>query len=222
MSRLPRQTCFAAAVAIWLLGLLGPVIYCALWPVIPQPPFPMGQLALETNPVMRLPDFLIGMLVGRLFISGFRLRSSMVSISSLVAPATIGLLVSFSSAIPRLLLSNGVVTPSAVLLIFTLAHQKGSLAQVLSHPSLTALGEASYAIYILQFPLSYLLNLNERTFTAQRFSIYLITLMGVSLATFFSIEQPLRRRLRAVRSAENATPESRSGQRLIAHLPVGA
>jgi peptidoglycan/LPS O-acetylase OafA/YrhL len=216
VGRLRPRNCLIAAVGIWLLGLIGPAVYCALQRVVAEPPFPLAQLAIETNPIMRLPDFLIGMLIGRIFSAGFRLKQPVASILSVTGLAILGLLLCTSSVIPRLLISNGVLVPISALLVFALAHQFGLLAKVLSHPAMKALGEASYAIYILQFPVSYLFNLNDRTFTALRFSIYLVALISISVVTFFYIELPLKRHLRSLRVAKKQSLESKSEERPFA------
>ena len=124
---------------------------------------------------------------------------------------------------PRLLLSNGLLAPFSALLIFSLAHQSGLVSRFLSLPLLKVLGEASYAIYILQFPVSYLLKLTPETFGILRFSIYLVALILLSVFTFFFIERPLRRRLRAIRAskAPNQIAE-RDGAQLAPQFAVEA
>jgi peptidoglycan/LPS O-acetylase OafA/YrhL len=196
------RTCLKIAAGTWLAALLIPASYCALRPVLPQPPFPILQLAIETNPILRLPEFFIGMLLGCLFTGGHRFSARWAS--ALAVAAVIGLvcILSFSVAIPRLLLSNSILTPLAALLIFTLAHQTGWLARALGHRTLRVLGEASYAIYILQFPVSYLFHLNNQTFTFARFFSYLLGLVALSVLTFFFIEQPLRRWMRSRKNSE--------------------
>ena len=54
--RLRPRTCLKLAGTLWLAGLIVPAVYCALRPVSAQPPFPMTQLAIETNPLMRFPE----------------------------------------------------------------------------------------------------------------------------------------------------------------------
>jgi peptidoglycan/LPS O-acetylase OafA/YrhL len=201
IGKLRSRACLRGAAGIWLLGLIVPVLYCSLRHIEAQPPFPMMQLAIETNPLLRLPEFLIGMLIGRIFARGLRWHRRLASVLSLVALALFILVLSFSSTLPRLLLSNSILTPISALLIFTLAHQSGVLAKFLSLPALTVLGEASYAIYILQYPVSYLLKLNHETFSGQRFLVYLAALICFSIFTFYFLEQPLRRRLGSKKEA---------------------
>jgi peptidoglycan/LPS O-acetylase OafA/YrhL len=217
LCKVPPRTCLKLAGVIWLLGLAAPALYCAFWPVASHTPLPLGQVALETNPIMRLPEFLAGMLIGRIFVSGFRLTPRLASWLSVVALASLVLALSFSSAVPRLLFSNGLLTPFFALLIFTLAHQSGLLAKFLSHPALKVLGEASYAIYILQYPVSYLCQLDHNKFSILRFSVYLLALIVLSVFTFFFIEQPLRRRLRSLGSAKKQTSNARSPEAPLTH-----
>jgi peptidoglycan/LPS O-acetylase OafA/YrhL len=212
------RTCLKIAAITWLAGVLVPALYCAYRPVMPQPPFSMLQLAIETNPILRLPEFFAGMLLGRLFTSGFRFSNRLAAVLAVGALAGLVGMLAFSPAIPRPLLSNSVLTPLSALLIFALAHQTGWLAHVFSNRPLRVLGEASYAIYILQFPVSYLLHLNNETFTYFRFVAFLAALIVLSVLTFFFIEQPLRLRMLArpsrmlanepVTCALRVTPES--------------
>src|SRR5436853_4220175 len=57
------------------------------------------------------------------------------------------------SALPYLLLHNGLVDPLFALLIYSLASGEGPLAALLSLPAMVVLGEASYALYIVHIPL---------------------------------------------------------------------
>ena len=61
--------------------------------------------------------------------------------------------------IPRLpypVLHNGLLVPLYCLLVVGLARGGGLVGAVLRHPVLVRLGESSYALYILQFPLWHL------------------------------------------------------------------
>jgi peptidoglycan/LPS O-acetylase OafA/YrhL len=182
--------------ALWVAGLAVPVAYCLLNPGDLHAPLQRSQIAIETNPLLRLPEFLIGVSLGWIFVSGFRLSSRLASGLSIAALSVLLIVAALSSLVPRPLFSNGLLAPLLGLLIFSLAHQSGLLAKFLSHPLLKLLGDASYAIYVLQFPVASLLGIRPENCTFAKFGIYLIALMIASVLTFFFIEQPLRVRIK--------------------------
>ncbi len=96
-------------------------------------------------PVLRLPEFVVGMALGLAFLRGPAWRQSgMVSICALLG-ATLFL------CLPLGAWTSIVVIPFAIL-ISSLAHQSGPIARILSSRVLVLLGGASYAVYLLQLP----------------------------------------------------------------------
>lgn len=194
---LPRR-CLGWAAGLWMAGLLAPALYCALRASAAQPVASSLQLAIESNPLLRLPEFLVGVLLGRIYLSGYRLSPRAAATISLAALVGLGAALSASAAIPRPLLANGLLVPLSALLIFSLAHQHGLLAAFLSNRVVKLLGEASFSIYILQIPVSHLLGFTPERFTPLRFACYLALLTGMSLFSFFYVEKPLRGRIKAM------------------------
>src|SRR6185312_11183691 len=92
---------------------------------------------------------LIGMVVARYFMIRRLRGSSLVSI--LACGVAVAVFV-FSSNVPEPLLHNGLLAPVFALLIHSLAGGTGPVAWLLSRRPLVLLGEASYALYILQYP----------------------------------------------------------------------
>ena len=110
-----------------------------------------GQIAWR-DPLVRLPQFLTGLCIARLYITGpgsWRWASP-VSIGALL---TLVIALAASAQVPDVVLHQGVVTPLVGLLIYALAMKAGPLAALLAHPRMLMLGEASYALYILHEPL---------------------------------------------------------------------
>ncbi len=219
LRRFRTRSCVLAMIALWLIAMGTPAWLCLVHGFRPGPPDHL-QMAVEFNPILRLPEFLIGVLLGRLYILGFRIpraTSRVLSYLSLVA-----LIVCFACGpfIPRPLLANGLLAPLFGLLIYSLAEGVGSLARLLSLPLLVLFGEASYGIYILQIPISYVLGVPPPQTSALTFAGYLAVLMIASLISWRYLESPLRTRIR--RWLSPAAPRSQNTRvlDLALHAPA--
>lgn len=147
----PRALLLASG-ALWAIGLVPPVIYAVngldeAW-----------KTRLLYNPLLRLPEFMMGLATGRLFLLARRAptmavrpaqRPRLYSILSLPAILTV---LMFEDRVPSILLHNGLLDPLFAVLIYRPAAGTGPIARVLSWRPLVVLGEASYSIYILQSP----------------------------------------------------------------------
>ncbi len=109
--------------------------------------------ALKYNPLVRLPEFMIGMSLGLAFL---RAPDVLRGQSRRIAPAALGIvlvLLVVSRWLPYPVLNNGLLLGPFALLILALAAGSGILAGFLSSPPMLLLGEASYALYILHVPI---------------------------------------------------------------------
>jgi peptidoglycan/LPS O-acetylase OafA/YrhL len=87
-----------------------------------------------------------------------------------------------------------------LIFILSIAHTHNFITKLLSFRLFTILGESSYALYILQFPIyiiytkyiSNYLNLEGNN----DFYAYLIMLIGIAIMAFYLIEKPLNRLIR--------------------------
>jgi peptidoglycan/LPS O-acetylase OafA/YrhL len=96
-------------------------------------------------PVLRLPEFIVGMVLGLAFLRGTVWRySGLISIASLLCAMVV-------LSLPSGRWASVVVIPFAILMM-SLAYQKGLIAHLLSKRVVILLGGASYAVYLLQLP----------------------------------------------------------------------
>jgi len=116
-------------------------------------------MALRFNPLSWLPQFLAGVVLGRLFglrvdrgeiepVSRARFRPSAGDALAL----GIVLFLAFARQVPYVPLRHGLLAPLALLVINDLAHGRGLLARLLSWPGFGRLSEASFSLFALQMP----------------------------------------------------------------------
>jgi len=175
-----------------------------------------------SNPLLRLPEFLIGIALGRLFV----IRTALASRSAEPGRTRTGLLALLALAgrpqarhvtvlaaaaivaiwclgpLPLMLFNQILLDPLYAVLIYGLAFGEGPLAALFASSAIVLLGEASYAMYILHWPIRYWLGhyvprlpLGTPPFLAAStvyFFVYLCVVIGLSLLSFRFVEQPAR------------------------------
>ena len=187
----------AWALVLWLLSMLPAALFIwsrrhGSW--LPDDPLPTS---IQFTPLLRLPEFMLGILLGRAFTAGnFAPLRGRVRPWMAVLPILIVL--SCTPFIPHPLLASGMIAPLFALLLVTLAQDRGPLARLLAHPWLKLLGEASYGIYILQVPVALLMGIPAHSHSWARNALYVVALTAVALFSFHFIESPARLRLKAI------------------------
>jgi peptidoglycan/LPS O-acetylase OafA/YrhL len=157
---------------------------------------------LKFNPLLRLPEFILGVSVGLLFLRKPEQLRAVAGPLSIVTLLVIGALLSQHERMLYLLIHNGVLAPLYALLIVTLACGVGPLAKLLSTKTLGLLGEASFALYLLHVALLVyvvkalgVLHLSiDRT--PALITVYLVVAQVTAIAVLTYIEEPARRFIR--------------------------
>ncbi|WP_224247854.1 acyltransferase family protein [Hyalangium gracile] len=209
VGRLRRERLGWTLAALWGLGLLPSFVYMVLEPdggpgnLLTQGPW---LAVLRYNPLLRLPEFLMGMVLGRLFLLEQREAGPRRSGALLATGAALLTLGAFAMSLrlPLPLLHNALLAPVYGALVYGLARGGGALGGWLSRPLLVRLGEASYAVYILQHPvwigvtagLGWLAVPMFDTAPRLFFVLTLSILVAVSLLSHRYVERPLRAWLR--------------------------
>jgi peptidoglycan/LPS O-acetylase OafA/YrhL len=187
VARMSARTLLALA---WMATFAAPLVYTILDPDHLGRAFALGDEVkwswyLKFFPIQRLPEFIAGAAAARL---NWRPR--------LAAPiAALGLFAILASGVvPYAFRVSGVLLPLIVLLIVGVAaSDEGPLASAVC----IALGRASYATYILHWPL-FLASSRLDPDVWERPThvlIFCVSLWAISLLAFRFIEEPLRRRL---------------------------
>jgi peptidoglycan/LPS O-acetylase OafA/YrhL len=107
---------------------------------------------LKYNPLARVPEFLLGVMAGRLFLStgGFRPKAA-TAVFLTVGAALLGVLL-IGSRLPYPVINSGLVAPLLALLVSSLA--SGGLGARLFRPQwFVALGQSSFCLYMLHLPI---------------------------------------------------------------------
>jgi peptidoglycan/LPS O-acetylase OafA/YrhL len=207
----PRQLLIAVA-GFWALIALPVVAYVVFHPdgqILPKSPTVVRafwMLVLYTLPLIRLPEFLLGIALGRLFI--LRRSQAKTDTDPGYLPvlgtvfAIVGIMVVFAyGPLTPVLWNDVILDPLFALLIFSSAWGQGAIARFFSLPFLVLLGEASYALYLIHVPLWGIAGtvfnaLNLYTYPAQ-YSLgvmaYLVVAVGFSVLIFRFIEEPARK-----------------------------
>ncbi|TGN30344.1 acyltransferase [Empedobacter tilapiae] len=143
------------------------------------------------NPLLHLNSFIIGIATGFLFIK----NSSQKKYDLLIILLTC-LLITVVYLSRNLFIHNGFFAPLFALLIYFISKNNGWITKLFTNKKLIYLGEISFAIYLLQFPVFYFSKYSLKLLTIENeltlFLISLITLILVSHLTYKHFEIPVR------------------------------
>jgi peptidoglycan/LPS O-acetylase OafA/YrhL len=157
-----------------------------------RPPGDFGFKVIAQWPPARMPEFLIGLILGRMYRVRPDLRIRHRNAASILAILAIWTVLGLGPGLYTIPLLD---VPFA-LIIYTLASGPGIVSDFLSRPSLVLLGNASYAVYILQVPV---MKSAIQVFGSGWLGFWasLLVLTGVSIAVYLYIEAPARKWLRS-------------------------
>lgn len=163
------------------------------------------------TPIETMLNFSLGIVGGRLFvIYNEYFKKKNIWFSTLILPAIIvqcSLIIYF-----KYTWFDGFWIFSSLFLIMILSLSSFSqiwlLTRLLTNPVLLKLGEISYSIFILQFPIMYIYNFSLAKLhiglkTTTHFYSYLILLISASYLTYTFIEDPVRKKMYKYRSKSN-------------------
>jgi peptidoglycan/LPS O-acetylase OafA/YrhL len=164
---------------------------------------------LSFNPLVRLPEFVVGVFAGRLFLARNDNRSlaAPLMIGGLAIVAAITLLV---GKIPSPFISAGFLSPAFAAIIYGLA-LRPKWASFLGARWLVLLGDASYSLYLLHsIVISKVFDRLPHLPLWLRVSAALAGGLGASLVSYLIVEEPARRLLRprGKPAAQSLRPEA--------------
>lgn len=151
------------------------------------------------HPLLHFNSFLIGVFTGFIIVES---TSKPFKANNLLLFATLALITALMSyQIPGLSYHNGLLSPFFALFIYLLSLNTTIVSRIFQQPIFKMLGEISYGIYILQFPVFFFFTATLTFFgykiDSTLFYLYLLLLICISYFSYLWIEQPLRKRIRA-------------------------
>ena len=188
----------------WVVGLSLTLTWVLLHPGIHPSVWLTGDLAwsahfLSFHPLMRIPEFLLGVALGRWHLSGGKIAhpGALAAFGFIVSSA----MVLLGGEIWAIFLHNTMAALPYGLLILGLAQCRGRMVDRLERPFLILLGESSYALYILHIPIHGWMQyvsgkIGIGTSSPGWFLAYFAVSVIASIAAFRWIESPSRRRIR--------------------------
>lgn len=195
--RASRRTCLFVGGFAWAISVGLAVAYVYLNPdglTQLNPPRSPGfwLYVLKYNPLVRLPDFIVGIMAGRFFLvtGGFRRQ-----ISSAVFLASTSVLLGFlllGHLITYPVINSGLLAPLLAVIIGSLA-SGGHAADFFKQPWFVALGQCSFCLYMLHIPLWDFLY--RPSFRYWNMGILLLIVL-ISLALYEWVEKPATTALR--------------------------
>ena len=188
--RLPARAAIITAVVLYLAGSRVALLI---------PPSPEIVARLYYLPLSHLHEFLLGILLARVWITlgpgsaRPRLRSGWLT--GLAAVATLAL-VAGAWLVPleryRILLQHGVLFPLYAPVVLLLTNGTSAIARLMTRPALIRLGEASYGLYLFHGPL---LAYFHADIARHGWPViaYVALCLALSLASVRWLETPMRR-----------------------------
>ena len=159
--RLRAGSAVVALVGLWLLSWLPGLLYLVLDPdglsaagiAVDHRAHAVVLDVLRYHPVLRLPEFLAGIVAARLFLDGRRVPTSSAVVAVVVVIAVLAL------GLPAPLVHNGLLVPAFIVLVLALASMSPTMSPTMALSTSSRwwqrLGDSSYALYLLHVPLLY-------------------------------------------------------------------
>jgi peptidoglycan/LPS O-acetylase OafA/YrhL len=193
-----KKTCVLTGGVAWAVSLGLGLVYVHVSPdglqQINNHSLGFWLYVLKYNPLARLPEFIIGVMVGRLFLltGGFARRVSTVVFVASALVLLIFLLA--GNMIPYPVVNSGLLAPLLALVIASLA-SGGLAADFFKLRRFVLLGQSSYCLYMLHVPLW---NLGYRRYAMSWNLALLLMIVLLSLALYEWIEKPASAALKSL------------------------
>jgi len=216
-SRLARKQLFAIMAISWLASNLVSISYTVLRPDGIMHPdanvYTSWMNAVKFFPLARLPEFLLGMAAGLVFLGAERNRRIAWPLigTGIVA---VGLVATFSSHIPYAVIHTALLSPGFAAIIYGVA-LRPRWVSILENRLLVLFGDASYSMYLIHsnivFSVFHTSKGEVRNANFQGLALCLAIVLAFSILIYRFIEEPARRKLRPKAKSEPAVAAAAAG-----------
>ncbi len=151
IGRSSDRTLTVSLILVWLAYLIPPVLY-VMFGAAGSPMDEMYRQIIHTNPLLRLPEFVMGMILGTIF-----LRHGSKPMPSWLEPTMIAANiagVALTTVVPWAIGHNGLFTFLQAGLIYVVAGGRGTFARAFSWKPMQVLGQSSLTFFFLSGSLS--------------------------------------------------------------------
>lgn len=185
-----RRLVYVSIILFWLISQ----IIFSLGLIFFENDFTLRRF-LKFNPIMHINEFLMGNIAGVYFINNLKMKKKYIDIKVLLLLACVLLALKFPFGLNY---NNGLLVIFFTPLIILLSINNGVITKFFKTRICVFLGEISYGIYILQFPVYSIISAYslQKYFQIQNetllFFIRFIILLILSSFTYVLIEKPLR------------------------------
>lgn len=189
-------------IAIASFWLISQIILHILIPTNPIKGFPLSTTDLLYSPFMHLNEFLAGNLAGIYFINKLSANQKNYDWSILIVLLIIIITLKFPIG---LIYHNGMLALLFIPLIILISLNNGILTSVFKSKICIFLGEISFGIYILQYPvwlwvsdyrLKKYLQIDKEEDFSLAFFIRLLVLISIAAISYIVLEVPLRNKIK--------------------------
>lgn len=214
--RLSRKKLFAIIVACWLASNAISGSYAWFKPDgishADANVYTFWMNAVKFLPLARLPEFLMGMAAGFLFLQAPRNERAALPLVAAGVLAT-AVVAAFSNKLPYVMIHTALLSPAFAAIVYGVAQQP-RWAAILENRILVLFGEASYSMYLIHSTIVFqFFHAQEKVRNANFGGLAgcLAIVLAFSILIYRFIEQPARRRLRAKAKTKPALAEAAAG-----------
>jgi peptidoglycan/LPS O-acetylase OafA/YrhL len=209
MTRMTRRQLVCIVPAGWLFAVVCAVAYMHFNPdgaaEISTKTIGWWINAIKFHPLMRLPEFLMGMAAGLLFLRSER-DQKLAWPLVLAGLGAIAAVVAVSPWIPYLVIHTAILAPAFAVLIYGVALRPAGLG-LLENRVMEALGEASYPFYLLHSMVISMFFVNWKTgIPAHQNLLGFFTWLSIALAVAVLVDRFIERPLRRLLRTKSKTP----------------